>query len=316
MNANIKDVAREAGVSIATVSRFINQNGYVAATTAEKSENAISKLRYHPKKELRKLSNTKAIGIIFPSIKNPLFSELFTYLEINLKKKGYNCTLFIDNDENHKLEDYISLIFDGQIRGIINSSPLKANKVNYPGIPIVTFDRNLGPNIPLISCNNLDGGFKIAKAVVAKKCKKILILSGNRQDYFPITDRIKGMMRVFNYHDLEIKTAYTDFESSEITRKIQIDGLIKDKKYDAICTTDDITALFVREQAKLINYQPIITGFDGTEFISHLFPELITVRQPTEELANLLVKLCLSQIENYRDNIEKKYILPVKLINN
>ncbi|MDK8235623.1 hypothetical protein [Lactobacillus jensenii] len=43
---------------------------------------------------------------------------------------------------------------------------------------------------------------------------------------------------------------------------------------------------------------------------------MITVRQPTEELANLLVKLCLSQIENYRDNIEKKYILPVKLINN
>lgn len=52
MNANIKDVAREAGVSIATVSRFINQNGYVAATTAEKIENAISKLRYHPKKRV------------------------------------------------------------------------------------------------------------------------------------------------------------------------------------------------------------------------------------------------------------------------
>ncbi|MCZ3845064.1 LacI family DNA-binding transcriptional regulator [Lactobacillus mulieris] len=315
MSANIKDVAREAGVSIATVSRFINQNGYVAASTAKKIENAISKLNYQPKNEIRKPSTTKAIGIVFPSIKNPLFSELFTYLESNLKNKGYNCTLFIDNNENHKLEDYVSLILDGQIKGIINSSPLKIDKVNYPGIPIVTFDRNLGPNIPFVSCNNLDGGFKIAKAVVEKGCKKILILSGNRQDYSPITDRIKGMMKVFNYHELEIKTAYTDFEGSEIAKKIQIDGLIKNKKYDAICTTDDITALFVREQAKLINYSPIITGFDGTKFINHLFPELITVRQPTEELANLLTEICLNQIENYKENIEKKYILPVELVN-
>ncbi|KRL63090.1 LacI family DNA-binding transcriptional regulator [Lactobacillus psittaci] len=314
MNANINDVAKKAGVSIATVSRYVNQNGYVANATAEKIEAAINELNYKPKNGHRNTNTSRSIGIIFPSIRNPLFSELFTHIEKSLAEKGYSSTLFLDNNESHSIDDYVDLIAQGKIKAIINSSPLKTKKITYQGVPIVSFDRNLGPSIPMISCNNLDGGFKIAKEVLARKAKKILILSGNKQDYFPITDRIKGMVKVFNYYNLDIKTAYTDFESSEIVRKVQIDKLIKDKEYDAICTTDDITALLVREQASLIDYSPIITGFDGSTFINHLFPNLITIRQPLEEIAGLLVEICLSQSENYKENIEKRYILPVELI--
>ena len=64
-----------------------------------------------------------------------------------------------------------------------------------------------------------------------------------------------------------------------MVKKIQIAQIIDSPKFDAICCTDDVTALLVKQHTDEMNYHPLITGFDGTDFIHSFFPELITVKQ-------------------------------------
>ncbi|KAA9244037.1 LacI family transcriptional regulator [Lactobacillus mulieris] len=311
MASTIRDVAQTANVSIATVSRYLNQVGNVSKETAQKIDLAVKKLNYHSKKWSPRINKNKNILVIFPSITNPFYSELFSQLVKQLNGYQYSTILQIDNDMNHSIDYYIKKIKDGEISGIITSSPLKTLQHDYSDFPIVSFDRKIHKTIPIVESNNLDGGFKIAQKILSLGCKNILIISGNQMDYFPLNDRIKGMLKVFNYYGVHVKTAYTDFESSIINRKIQIAQIINNQSYDAICCTDDLTALLVKEHTHQMSYFPVITGFDGSQLVSNLFPDLLSVNQNISEIATQLINICFQSIQNSEKDIHK--IIPIHL---
>ncbi|WP_236943556.1 LacI family DNA-binding transcriptional regulator [Lactobacillus amylolyticus] len=96
MTATIKELANEAGVSIATVSRFLNQNGYVGPNSASKIQSAIDKLGYKHKDPIL-TTKMKVIEVNFPNIDNPFYAELFQNLSTYLKEKDYDCILHLDH---------------------------------------------------------------------------------------------------------------------------------------------------------------------------------------------------------------------------
>lgn len=122
-------------------------------------------------------------------------------------------------------------------------------------------------------------------------------------------------MRVFNTYKAHITLDSLNASDSIIAKKMAIQGMVTDKKIDAICCTDDITALLAKQTADYLGIKPLITGFDGTRLIQSLFPSLITARQPIQELAELMSDLLISRIVDPERKLNSIYTLPVQLIN-
>lgn len=315
MVVTIKDIAKEANVSIATVSRYINQNGYVGIESALKVKEAIKKLGYKTKNTVNTTSKLNLIEVDFPKINNPFYSELFEYLAFYLQDKGYDSILHLDHYQSQDINYYLERFKRKEIAGLITSSPIKIPKKGLKiKFPIVSFDRKISPQIPTVQSNNYDAGMQIAQSVLKQK-KNRIIIAGAKEDYYPISDRIKGMIRVFNTFNAKFDLRSLSASDSIIAKKIAILQFLKNKNYDAICCTDDITALLAKECADYLKKDTLITGFDGTHLIQNLFPNLISARQHTKEIAELMSDLLLRQINDPSASLESVYTLPVSLIN-
>ena len=98
--ATLKDVAREAGLTVGTVSRILNNRGYISSNAREKVEEAMKKLNYRPNEVARSLhgKSTNTIGLIVPHIKHPYFAETISNLENQAYKKGYKILLCNSQD--------------------------------------------------------------------------------------------------------------------------------------------------------------------------------------------------------------------------
>lgn len=205
MAVTIKDVAQEAEVSIATVSRYINQSGYVSPDSADKIKKAIKKLGYLAKNSPQSSMQKHLIEVNFPNIENPFYAELFENLSGYLADKGYDCVLHLDHFHIQNFDYYLRRFRKKEISGLITSSLLHISKDELnQNLPIISFDRQIGKQIPTVQSNNLDAGAQIAQSVLKRGKKEILIIAGAREDYYPINDRIKGMMRVFNTYKAHI----------------------------------------------------------------------------------------------------------------
>lgn len=315
MRSTIKDVANRANVSIATVSRYLNHSGYVNFDTAKRIKDAIKQLDYRPPKHAFKKEISTTIKVILPSITNPLYAEFYEEILAKLDKTPYSAVLEINNLEHPSIDPYLKQIKENKIAGIITSSPLEINpKDASVHLPIVSFDRHIN-KVCLIHCNNLDGGYKIAARVLSLGKKNILILAGSRNDFYPINNRIKGMLAVFNHYKIKYQSSYLDFDDSITAKKIQIAQILNDKQFDAICCTDDVTAILVKNYIDKLDYHPIITGFDGTEFIHNIFPDLITVKQPIKDIADLCCDVLIQKIEHPSKAVQEQYLFPVTLLN-
>lgn len=317
MASTIKDVAKLAGVSTATVSRIINNKGYFSNDAEKRVKEAIAELSYTPNEHARHVVNRRltTIGVILPSLDNPLYSELFEDVEQNLSLNGYQALLCISNNQQDKEEAYIKLLKESKVGGIITGShsDLLIGKLrrNYP---IVAFDRQISRDIPAIKSDNLSGGKAIAQLVCRQGIKNVLILSGSKEDFYPINDRVKGMLGVFNHAGIDVSTSALDFGEGFEARRLLIKKLIVNHEFDAICCTDDITAVAVKRCVQEENYHPIVTGYDGSKFIRNFFPDLPTVRQPIQEMAQFLVECLMKRINRPDDLLEKEYVFPVKTV--
>ncbi len=308
-----------ANVSIATVSRVINNKGYISQKTRNNVLVAMNKLNYKPNTAARTLQgkSTSTIGVILPSLDNPLYSELFENIEATLNARHYKTLLCTSNNQREQELAYFNLLKANQVEGIITSSHSNIinNKIdkNYP---IVSFDRTISDNIPSIKSNNLEGGKLIAKEIVKRNKKNILILSGSKEDFYNVSDRIKGMISVFKNERIKMSSAALDFESSLALKKVLTSKAIKSKEFDAICCTDDLTALVALTLSEEMNYHPLITGYDGSKFVQTFFPNLITACQPISEMAELLCDILIKKINNRNLTFSKEYVFPISLTHN
>jgi LacI family sucrose operon transcriptional repressor len=119
MKPKIQDVARLAGVSTTTVSRVLNNRGYISEETREKVNKAMKELNYFPNDVARSLFNkrTNLIGVILPTVSNPFFGELTFYIENICNSLGYKILLCnsLDNIDNE--EKYLEMLMRNQVDG-------------------------------------------------------------------------------------------------------------------------------------------------------------------------------------------------------
>ena len=316
MVAKLTDVAKLAGVSPTTVSRVINKKGYLSEKTIQKVNEAMRELGYKPNNLARSLQgkSAKLIGLIFPKISHVFYAELIDKLEHELFKKGYKTIICNSEHDSEKEREYIEMLEANQVDGIISGSHnLGIEDYNRVTAPIISFDRNLSPDIPVVSSDNYGGGVLAAQTLVKTGANDIIMITGNDNSNSPTGLRHAGFASILP--DAPIINVSSDF--SPVRKEMEIKNILTQQKPDAIFASDDLTAILIINIAKELGIsvpdQLKVIGYDGTYFIENYYPQLTTVKQPLEEIAFLCVELLLQKIEG-KKVATTGYFLPVTLL--
>lgn len=319
--ATLDDIAKLAGVSATTVSRVINNYGSLSEKTKTKVFEAMRELNYQPNSLARSLKGkkTQLIGVILPGVSNPLFGQMVQEIEDQLFKKGFRMILCNAGNDSEKERDYLRMLMANRVDGIIaGSHNLGIEEYKKVGLPIISFDRYLSDNIPIVSSDNFHGGQLAAQALLASGSKKLQIITGANRPNSPTSDRLNGFKEVLRKHDLNFETMEINFGSSPNIKSLKIKELLMEQATDGIFCTDDLTALLVVQQAKALDIkipeQVRLVGYDGTNFIQNYHPELTTVMQPISDIVTMMIDLLLKRIDDPECQLAKNYTLPVKLI--
>jgi len=321
LRPKLTDVAKEAGVSPTTVSRVINNYGYLSEETKNKVFQAMKKLNYQPNTVARSLQGkqTNLIGAIFPSVSNPFFGELIEKIENRLFLSGYKTILCNSADNREKERSYINMLIANQVDGIIaGAHNLGIKEYDQFGLPIISFDRYLSDNIPIVSSDNHQGGELAVQELYQNGARNIYLFASSNKPNSPTHRRRTGYLEAMAQLSLEPHVKDIPFEMLPSVKSLTIRQILSSEKIDGIFCTDDLTALIVLQQAKELGIKVPqelkVIGYDGTKFIQNYHPELSTIEQPIEDIAQLLVELLLKRITDKKVQLEKHYMLPVKLI--
>ncbi len=316
MMATIKDVAREAKVSISTVSRVLNMSGYTSEKTKEKVLNAVKKLDY--KGSLVAVAMVKkqtlTLGFIIPDIKNIFHSDLTRAVEDGANSHGFN--LFLCNTDNNlqKEVEYIHLLIAKGVDGIIFSSPevknknIKEVKEKFPDLPIVILGskfHNLTINEILV--DNFDGGYRATSHLLELGHKDIAFISGGIDSYSSI-ERHKGYKFALNESGIPINDDFVIFDRFYIESgyKNALKLLQKNKRPTAIFAGSDSIAVGIYKAARELNIkipeQLSVVGFDDSQYAEILSPMLTTIHTPIKEMGQRAIEIIVKSIK------EKKII--------
>lgn len=325
MSVNIKDVAKKAGVSITTVSRVINNNPVVNEKTKLKVNAVMEELNYYPHQIARALSKKQSfiIGILIPDCANPFFAEIIKYVELYAQNKDYK--LLVCNSLNNKEKEikYIQMLEQNRVDGIImGSHTLDVDAYKNLNAPIITFDRYIDENIPYVSSDNFYGGQLATNALIESGCQSLLHISGalhlntfanRRAEAFKLT----CIENKVNFQILELEHTKLSFEyfMGFINEKIapilpNIDGVFCSNDLLAYalyiyCTQNNIR---VPQDLKII-------GYDYNSFIRMLkTPQITTIAQPVEKIANALCSGLIQLIENPDDSNVHNKVISVHLV--
>ncbi len=318
--ATLKDIAKGAGVTVTTVSRVLNNRGYISDKTREKVYQVMEELNYRPNEIARSLARKKSniIGLIIPTINHPFFSELAFYLEYFAYQGGYKIMLCNSQLESRKEKEYIDMLRAHQVDGLLLASHTLdiENYINLD-LPLVTLDRKID-NIPFISSNNYQGGSLATNLLIEKGCQKIVYIGGNLKLNLLANKRYDAFLEIAKKQGIEHFIAQTDLNGFNIKeyRKLIFDLFNEHPDIDGIFASSDLIAATVirvaQQIGKRIPEDIKIIGYDDIPEASLFYPEISSIRQPIEEMGKLVIELLQKQIEE--KEVPNSNILDVELI--
>lgn len=314
--ATIKEVAKQAGVSVATVSRALNKNGYVSEEARKKVEAAIRDLEYYPNEVARSLfqKTSKMIGLLLPDISNPYFPLLMKGIEESARENGYSVILGNVEEGSGLGNDYMTLFAQQNVAGVL--SAVEGTLSHEHKMPIVMLDRVLEEDDFAVYTNDIQGGKLAAQAVLDRKPGKVLIIAGPKSVPGAI-DRLIGILSVLNPTDVKYEihetNSFTIEEAEETAKTI----FRKYKKIDSVIASNDLFALAVMKEAQQKGLQiprdVQVIGYDDIPFSQLVYPGLTTISQPAFKLGYQAADLLVSRIR--KNKIDKKRIkLDPKLV--
>ncbi|MVO99946.1 LacI family DNA-binding transcriptional regulator [Paenibacillus lutrae] len=309
---SIKDVARIAGVSVATVSRVLNDKGYVGQNTREKVEKAIKETSYKPNEVARSLfkKQSNTIGLIVPDIMNPFFTELARAVEDMATKLGYNVILCNSDGDKDKEQAYLDVLKQKYVNGIIvSSNTLTALQVEELNVPVVSIDREISKGLPTIVVENKKGAVMATRFLQNKGCRRIGHIRGS-YGVANAEERYEGYKEVVSkepwFRESFIVNGDFDMQFSiEATAEL----LSLHPEIDGIFAANDIMAIGAMKAAyrlgRKVPEELAVIGFDGIKLSEVMTPELTTIVQPIYQLGETSTTMLISLME--QQPIEQTY---------
>lgn len=321
----IRDVAKEAGVSVATVSRIINNKGAASAQTIAHVKKVIEQMNYKPNSLAKSLSNQKSdvIALLVPTLNNPFFPELVREIENAANRMGYHIYLCNSDDERSKVKYYLNYMTDHFVAGaIINSLHVNDEDLELlenNGIRTITIDRaSVHHPYSSIAVNHVSGAKKAVSHLLKDQQNKRVVFISGPKDEQSAKDRLYGFENALldQHEQMDSMIVYGDFgmESGyEAIKSILEQGV----SFNHIFSSNDAMAFGAMhacfERGLSIPEDIRIVGYDNTSFSLYSNPPLSTVNQKKEEIGKLAVNELLRLLKN-KDAQPKKYYLEPNLI--
>lgn len=302
---SIKDVAIEAGVSIATVSRVLHNKPYITPGVRERVLTAVQKLGYRPNLVARslRLQHSTTIGLIVSDIKNAFFTDVSRAVEDAAYEKGYSVLLCNSDGDEKKELIYLNEMYDKKVAGIL-LSPTKKTCENFNKLPVkvpmVVYDRQAqGCNLDSITIDNADAAYHLTNHLIANGYQQI---AGIFADEITGIERRKGFEKAikeagFGLPQVEIiQSKVSTGHDAAIKCLSQIPGP------DAILAADNLllegAMQAIIERKLTIPNEVGLVGFDDVTWMSLVQPPITVIRQPTDEIGRLAIELIMRRIED------------------
>ncbi|HUZ17551.1 MAG TPA: LacI family DNA-binding transcriptional regulator [Spirochaetia bacterium] len=318
--ATIKDVAREAGLTVTTVSRVLNNRGYISEATRQKVYTVMAELDYQPNEIARSLyrRHSKMLGLIVPTVSHPFFGELSASIEQHAYAAGYKVVLCNSQLDQEKEREYVDMLKRHKVDGIImGSHTLSVDEYENLNMPIVTIDRQISPSIPSLSSDNYQGGRAAARLLVSKGCRKIAYICGSLKLQLLANRRHVAFVREMKRAGVPYVVVQTNIDVFDTTQyETLVNQLFNEHpETDGVFASDLQAARVIQTCVSLGKRVPEdvrIVGYDDVKLATLLVPPLTTIRQPIDEMAKGLVELILLQIAG--KPVSMKTVLPVTLV--
>lgn len=319
MKVTIYDVAEKAGVSIATVSKVINNTGRISEKTRKKVQEIMEQLHYEPSMVASALTSkrTGTIGLLVPDIANPFFAEVARSFEDYAQKLGFGLVICSTDGQDEKARLYLSLLMRKQVDGLIITTYIKdadlLAQLMEREIPIVLFSIDIPTlSVNAVSVDDYKGGLQATNYLLSLGHKRIGVIA---------EDLSRSSYRVQGYKEAMTKAGVKVIESNIISTNTTVkDGeaaaqqLLKKKgRPTAIFACNDLLAIGAMEAARKLDIkipeELSIIGFDNTILAEIANPSLTSVSQPIKEMANQAMTVLAEEIENVHEQSSKQRVL-------
>ena len=311
----MKDVAKEAGVSLGTVSKVFNDVP-VGESYRKKVEEAAEKLHYQVNNYARglKTNETRCIALLIPSLNHPFFAALTDEITAYLMSLGYRNMLMITNYDPEAEMKCLTLVQQNKVDGIIGLTYIPALEVD-PSVPFVTIDRHLNASIPCVSSDNFRGGQLATEKLIELGCRNLLFLRIGSDIYGEVNKREAGFEAVCKEHgiahdsvilsDSGTEDPFYDFLLSHMADgRLAFDGIFCNSDHTAIHIIDFLkkNGIRVPEDVQIVGYDGVPDFYSGRYYCS-------TIVQPVREMAAMCVDLILRKD---RASLPSLVLLPVR----
>lgn len=309
MGATMKDIARQTGLGLATVSSYFN-GGNVRKKNCIKIEEAIKELNFEVNEVARglKTNRTKTVGIILPELNNIFFAEIITEAEDILRNNGYASMICDCRSDEKREEEAAEFLLHRRVDGLLimptGSAESTLNRFKRAGKPIVIIDRKPeNSDCPCVVVDNEGAGADAVKRLIKAGHKKIGLLEGPDSIYTSV-ERRKGYCRALK--EAGIKFDEKLVESGDYTIEEGTNAM-----HRLLKNNPDMTAVFIsnyemtvgammeiNESGLKIPDDLSVIGFDNIDFAKASAPGLSIVTQPAEQIARKAAEILLNLLEN------------------
>lgn len=321
--SSIKDVAFKAGVGIATVSRVINQSGYVKQETKERIEKVIKELGFKPNEIARSMTQQKnhIVAFILPNTKHLFFGELLYEVESALYEKNYKLMVCNSSERIEKELSYIEMLKTNRVDSMILLTNNDIAHLLDKKYRIISFDR-IFDDIPCVASDNYEGGRLAALHLIERGAKKFMFIGDDQQGSDNIVKTEVSKRRLAFIETLKLKGFHHVIEIEyplgnyiDIPDDVQQQVLLHKDVDGIFCISDAVAASVIKTlelAGKHVPRDVKVMGYDGGRSFLNLGKTITSIDQQPHLTAKAIVDI----IEHYYKNttIEPFQITPVKLV--
>jgi len=311
--ATLKQIAKELGVSVSTVSKALNGSPEISEPTKQRVQEYAKLKNYKPNVIGLNLKNrsTKTIGVIIPNILNSFFAKVFTGIEKVADEKGYKVITCISNESLDKEINTLEMLSNGTIDGFILSVSEETQKLQQynhfntiinEGTPIVMFDRiSDNVNCDKVVVDDFESSINATEHLIKSGCKKIALFSAI--DNLSVGKlRAKGYYKAIENAGITIDESLVILTDNEEEFDKKVNDFFAKNKIDAVFALDEHASVSALKLGLKNGYkipdELSIIGFADGVWSKRLSPSLSTVSQHGPEIGEVAAKLLIEQLEN------------------
>ncbi|MFQ5796695.1 MAG: LacI family DNA-binding transcriptional regulator [Candidatus Bipolaricaulia bacterium] len=326
LRVTMEDIAKQAGVSVNTVSRALSDRPEISPETKQRILEIAGRLNYVPNKLARSLRSNKTgtVGAIIADLANPFFAALVAGIEEAARHRDYSLILASTSEDYEREERTIQVMLEERVDGLlITPTQVRADAIvelQRHGTPFVLIDRYFEDvQTDYVVADNVQGGVLAVSHLIDEGYRKILHIAGPMHTS-NARERLEGYRRALEAHNIRYDESLvcSDAVTMEDGYRIACDVLAQGLHPEAIFTYSDFVAFGViraiRELDLRIPDDIAVVGYDDIEVASALEVPLTTVRMPRRKMGRVAMDLLDERIDDQREEGGHKVTLDVELI--